>query len=408
MTRDLEVVEGGVCAPRGFRASSACAGFYAPDERDDLAVVVADAEPSEASCAAVFTRNTFAAGPVVVSREVLSKGRARAVILNAGNANAATGEAGVDAAREVGTLAAWRLGLEPDEVFVASTGVIGVPLALDPFHRAMPSLLGGLSTSGGGAAARAIMTTDTHPKEHAVRFMADGVTYSVGGMCKGAGMIQPDMATMLAVITTDMPIDAPILQEELASAVDLSFNRVTVDSDTSTNDSVFLLSSGAAGGIRVGRSGAAHVAFRTALRAVCTDLARQIAADGEGSTRLVTVTVKGAASDADADLAARAIANSPLVKTAIAGRDCNWGRVAAALGKSGAAFEASDVDIDFLGLAVCRNGMAREFSEEMAKRRFEEHEVTIDVSLGTGGGEAFVWTCDLTHDYVSINADYRS
>ena len=406
--QELEHVDGGVCAPKGFRASSASAGFFAGDDRDDIAVVIADAAADEASCAAVFTQSAFAAAPVRVSREVLEAGRARAVILNAGNANAATGEEGVAAAREVGSLAAWRLGLEPDEVFVASTGVIGVPLVLEGFHRAMPSLLGGLSTDGGHAAARAIMTTDTRPKECAVRFMAGGVTYSVGGMCKGSGMISPDMATMLAVITTDAPVDADVLQSELKGAVDLSFNRVTIDSDTSTNDSVFLLSSGAAGGIRIGKSGAAQVAFRAALRAVCDDLARQIAADGEGATKLVTVTVSGAASDTDADRAARAVADSPLVKTAIAGRDCNWGRVAAALGKSGASFDQRGVDIDFLGLAVCRGGLAQGFSEEMAKRRFEEDEVAIDIDLHAGDASARIWTCDLTHDYVSINADYRT
>ena len=405
MAGSITYTDGGVTAPKGIRAAGVHAGFY-EGQRPDLALVVADAD-TPVGCG-VFTKNAFAAAPVQVSRELVARGQATAVLLNAGNANAATGEPGLKAAREAGEMAAWALGLAPENVFVASTGVIGVPLALEPFEQAIPTLVEALSPEGGHDAARAIMTTDTHAKECAVRFVADGITYTVGGMCKGAGMIQPDMATMLAVITTDVPIAPGLAQQALVQAVATSFNAVTVDSDTSTNDSVFLLSSGAAGGIPIAGPGSAYTAFRDALTAVCENLARQIAADGEGSTKLVTVNVRGAACAADADAAARTVANSPLVKTAIAGHDCNWGRIAAALGRSGARFTQERVDIDILGLPVCRAGLTVGFDEDEALARFTADEVVIDIDLHAGEASARIWTCDLTHDYISINADYRS
>ena len=240
-----------------------------------------------------------------------------------------------------------------------------------------------------------------------MRFVYDGNEYAVGGMVKGSGMIQPDMATMLAVITTDMPIAPSDARLALQMAVDVSFNKVTVDSDTSTNDSVFFFSSGMGAPV-VDADEAADV-LAEALRVVCEDLARQIAADGEGATKLVTVFVRDARDEADADKAARTIANSPLVKTAIAGHDCNWGRIAAALGRSGASFEQHDVDIDIMGMPVLRAGLPCGFDEDEALRRFDDDEIVIEVSLGTGGGaDARVWTCDLTHEYIHINADYRS
>lgn len=290
---------------------------------------------------------------------------------------------------------------------MASTGVIGVELPWGPFETGIPALVEALSKDGGHDAACAIMTTDTHPKEHAVRFVYDGNEYAIGGMVKGSGMIQPDMATMLAVITTDMPIAPSDARLALQTAVDASFNKVTVDSDTSTNDSVFFFSSGM--GAPVADADEAADVLAEALRVVCEDLARQIAADGEGATKLVTVFVRDARDEADADKAARTIANSPLVKTAIAGHDCNWGRIAAALGRSGASFEQHDVDIDIMGMPVLRAGLPCGFDEDEALRRFEDDEIVIEVSLGTGGGaDTRVWTCDLTHEYIHINADYRS
>lgn len=395
----------GVTAPEGFRAAGVHAGFRKDPKRLDAALVVSDG-PDTVACG-MFTKNVFCAAPVQVDRELLAHHMPRAVLLNSGNANAATGEPGLAIARKAAQMTARALGLPEGEALVASTGVIGVELPWGPFETGIPALVEALSKDGGHDAACAIMTTDTHPKEHAVRFVYDGNEYAVGGMVKGSGMIQPDMATMLAVITTDMPIAPSDARLALQTAVDASFNKVTVDSDTSTNDSVFFFSSGM--GAPVADADEAADVLAEALRVVCEDLARQIAADGEGATKLVTVFVRDARDEADADKAARTIANSPLVKTAIAGHDCNWGRIAAALGRSGASFEQHDVDIDIMGMPVLRAGLPCGFDEDEALRRFEDDEIVIEVSLGTGGGaDTRVWTCDLTHEYIHINADYRS
>ena len=416
LTAAIRHVEGGVTAARGFRASGVHAGFRKDPERRDLALVVAD-EPC--ACAAVFTENVFCSAPVTVSREHLEGrgyGTARAVVVNSGNANAATGEPGLEAARETARIAGDAVGCPASEVLVASTGVIGVQLPLAPFGTGLPAAVSLLSADGGADAARAIMTTDTRPKEAAATFSGDGVgyegcTFTVGGMAKGSGMIMPNMATMIAVLATDAPIAPNALHEALVRAVGRSFNKVTIDSDTSTNDSCFLFANGdaaPAGAEAFDPDGAAFARFEEALTDVCETLARSMAADGEGASRLVTVHVTGAASDEDADLAARAVANSPLVKTAVCGRDANWGRIAAAVGKSGAAFRQEDVDIDIMGLPVCRGGLAQAFDEDEALRRFEEPEIAIDVDLGAGEAETTVWTCDFTHEYITINGDYRS
>jgi glutamate N-acetyltransferase/amino-acid N-acetyltransferase len=351
---------------------------------------------------------------VTVDREHLAAGgRARVVVVNAGNANAATGEPGLANARATARQAADLVGCPVEEVLVASTGVIGQHLPMDVMAAALPQALAAAGTDlqdNDLAAARAIMTTDTKPKRAAVRYEdASGRTYTVGGMCKGSGMISPNMATMIAVVTTDAPVAPAALDAALRAAADAGFNRVTVDSDTSTNDTCVALASGAAGGevIDLG-SGERYEAFSAALGAVCDSLARQIAADGEGATKLVRVCVTGAASAADAELAARTVATSPLVKTAIAGHDANWGRIAAALGRSGATFDQYGVDIDILGIPVCRGGLVVDFSEEEALRRFEGPQVDIVCDLGAGDAHATIWTCDLTHEYISINADYRS
>ena len=360
--------------------------------------------------AGTFTCNVFCAAPVKLSRSVAQGGRARAVILNSGNANAATGKPGDQVARESQSLTAAALGVDPEEVFVASTGVIGVQLPLEPYRSGLPLLLGALDSSPQAAAdaAQAIMTTDTVSKECAVRFEADGIEYRIGGMSKGSGMIMPNMATMLAVLTTDAAVEPAALKEALKAAVDASFNKITVDSDTSTNDSCFCLANGAAGGPVLQPGTPAFETFCLALRQLCEALARKMAADGEGATKLVTVTVSGAASEQDADKAARTVANSPLVKTAIAGHDCNWGRIAAALGRSGASFRQEDVDIDIMGMPVMRGGLPCGFDEDEALRRFEEPEITIDAALGAGEHSTRMWTCDFTHDYITINGDYRT
>ena len=385
--------QGGVTAARGFRASGVHAGFRKDPERLDLALVVAD-EPC--ACAAVFTKNVFCSAPVIVSRAQLGAdqpgepayGTARAVVVNSGNANAATGEPGLEAARETARIAGDAVGCPASEVLVASTGVIGVQLPLAPFGIGLPAAASLLSAGGGADAARAIMTTDTRPKEAAVTFSGDGIgydgcTFTVGGMSKGSGMIMPNMATMIAVLTTDAPVSAPALHRALVHAVNRS--SCAFDPD-----------------------GPAFARFQAALVEVCETLARMMAADGEGATRLVTVHVTGAANDTDADLAARTVANSPLVKTAVCGRDANWGRIAAAIGKSGAVFRQEDASIDIMGLPVCRGGLAQAFDEDEALRRFEQPEIVIDVDLGAGEARTTVWTCDFTHEYITINGDYRS
>ncbi len=358
--------------------------------------------------AAVFTTNKVAAAPVLVSRRHIARGAARAVVINAGNANACTGAQGIAAAETTASTLAGLLGGEPGEVVVSSTGVIGVPLPVDKLLAALPAAVQGLSAVGGPEAAKAIMTTDTVAKEAAAEVVVDGRTYTVGGMAKGSGMIAPNMATMLAVITTDAPLTSAACDAALRSAVGTTFNRVTVDTDTSTNDMAVLMASGAAGGPVIDAESPSFAPVRAAVHAVCETLARMIARDGEGATKLITVSVRGAASEPDAELAAFAIAGSPLVKTAIFGRDANWGRVAMAIGKSGCALDPDAFDITFAGIVVCRAGAAVPFDEDAALEALSDVEVAIDVDLHLGDGSATVWTCDLTYDYVRINGEYRS
>ena len=425
----FEWCDGGVCAPLGIKASGVHAGFRKNASRNDLALVVTD-EPCAA--AGVFTQNVFCAAPVQYSKRRFEEssgstswGTAKAVAVNSGNANAATGEVGLERCEIESQLVADAVGCSPEDVLIASTGVIGVQLPLAPFEKGLPTAVAALSREGGSEAADAILTTDTFPKQCAVSFSGDdigfrGIDFKVGGMAKGSGMIMPNMATMISVITTDAPVKADNLYLALKQAADCSFNKVTVDSDTSTNDTCLALATGAA----IASDADAHLgsdvsdafvpgsqAFDVllcAMKRVCTVLAREMARDGEGATRLIDVNVCGAATESDADLAARSVANSPLVKTAVAGHDANWGRIAMALGKSGAQFNQSDVDISIMGIEVCRGGLALEFDEDEALRRFEEKEISIDVDLHAGDFCTTIWTCDLTHDYISINADYRT
>ena len=413
----IRAVEGGVTAAAGFKAAGIHAGFRKNPERLDYALVVPD-KPCPG--AGVFTTNRFCAAPVQVSRANLSGadkgyGIIAGVSVNSGNANAATGETGLACARETCSIASQVIGCEPQQILVASTGVIGQILPIDTFETAIPAAYEALSAHGGADAARAIMTTDTHSKEYAVSYVSEaaghaGNVYTVGGMCKGSGMIMPNMATMIAVITTDAPVEPAALHALLLSTVKQTFNKVTVDSDTSTNDTCIMLASGAAAAdaepIVEGSDAFDELAFT--VHEVCESLARNIAADGEGASKLVTVNVTGAANDEEADIAARAVANSPLVKTCIAGHDCNWGRVAMALGKCGVKFNQEDVSIDMMGMPVCRDGLTVPFDEDEALRRFEAPEIVISCDLSAGEHTTTVWTCDLTHDYVTINGDYRT
>ncbi|MFR2627334.1 MAG: bifunctional glutamate N-acetyltransferase/amino-acid acetyltransferase ArgJ [Collinsella sp.] len=406
-------VEGGVTAAAGFKA----AGIHADSARIPSAWITRSSCPINPVPGPACLRLT----PVrpQVSRANLGGadkgcGIIAGVSINSGNANAATGETGLACARETCNIASQVIGCEPQQILVASTGVIGQILPIDTFETAVPAAYEALSAHGGADAARAIMTTDTHSKEYAVCYRSEaaghaGNAYTVGGMCKGSGMIMPNMATMIAVITTDAPVEPAALHALLLSTVKQTFNKVTVDSDTSTNDTCIMLASGAAANaepIVEGSDAFDELAF--AVHEVCESLARNIAADGEGASKLVTVNVTGAVNDEEADIAARAVANSPLVKTCIAGHDCNWGRVAMALGKCGVQFNPEDVSIDMMGMPVCRDGLTVPFDEDEALRRFEAPEIVISADLGAGDAATTVWTCDLTHEYISINGDYRS
>lgn len=411
----ITIENGGVSSAKGFCAGGIHAGFRDDPNRLDMALVEAD---ELCPAVGVFTQNVFCAAPVTVSREHLDGvgyGFARAMVINSGIANAATGSVGLENARKTAGIVASAVGCMSEDVLVASTGIIGQQLDIAPFETGVPALHGIIGETTGNSAARAIMTTDTVSKEAAVSFeTADaeyaGCTFTVGGMAKGSGMIMPNMATMIAIVTTDAPIAAAHLSQILRDAVGVSFNKITVDSDTSTNDTCVTLASGAAapGAAPIEPGTPAYRALAAAYKEVCTNLARMMAADGEGATRLVTVHVAGAATDADADAAARTIANSPLVKTAIYGHDANWGRIAAAAGRSGAAFRQEDVSIDIMGMPVCRGGLTVAFDEDEALRRFEAPEIAIDVNLGAGTCETTMWTCDFSHDYVTINGDYRT
>lgn len=396
--------EGGVVAAKGF----SCAGVHCglkKEGRRDLALVAAD-EP--VSAAAVFTTNVVAAAPVAVSRLHISGGTCRAVVINAGNANACTGPHGEHDARATAAAVADALDCSTEEVVVCSTGVIGVPLPLETVLSGIPDVVAVLDTATGDPAAEAIMTTDTFAKQSAVSFEIDGRRCLAGGMAKGSGMIAPNMATMLGVITTDAPLTSEACDAALRAAVATTFNRVTVDSDTSTNDTIVLMASGAAGGPAIGPDSADFALAAEAIRVVSEQLARMLARDGEGATKLVTVTVTGAQDEQDAEKAARSIADSPLVKTALFGRDANWGRVAMAAGKSGASFDPARLAITFAGIRVCSDGTAMPFDEEEALAALSADEISIDVDLGAGDSSATVLTCDLTYEYVRINGDYRT
>jgi glutamate N-acetyltransferase/amino-acid N-acetyltransferase len=401
---DFMQVPGGVTAPMGFVAAGVAAGIKKSGKPDVALLAAALPVP----CAAVYTTNSVAAAPVLVSRLHTATGRIRAVVVNAGNANACTGAQGLADARAMADAVASRLGCATEDVAVASTGVIGVPLPLDRVVAGIESATSELNAEGGANAAGAIMTTDTFPKECAVRVSVGEHTYTVGGMAKGSGMIQPNMATMLAFVTTDAPLTPEATRAALVSAATRTFNRITVDSDTSTNDMCLLMASGAAGGAAIDVDAPGYAAVAAAIHHVCGELARGIVRDGEGATKFVEVTVRGAASESDAEKAAFAIANSPLFKTAVFGGDANWGRVAMALGKSGARVDPDAFDVVFAGIPTCVAGTALAFDEEAAAAALAERDIDVLVDLHLGSAAATVWTCDLSYEYVRINGEYRS
>lgn len=401
----MQILENGsVTSPRGFTAAAVAAEIKYTG-RTDLAIVYSKV-PAQA--AAVYTLNRFKAAPLRVTEENISNGVAQAIVVNSGIANAGMGAEGMRLAREMSDCAAEALDIAKDDVIVASTGVIGMPLPMDRVKAGVQKAAKALYPDGGRDAAKAIMTTDTVCKEMAVQLRIDGKLVTIGAMAKGSGMIHPNMATMLGFITTDVNIDNKALQAAFKANIDDSFNMVSVDGDTSTNDMVVILANGQAGNTLLTEESPDFPAFKQALREICIEMAQKIAGDGEGATKLVECTVTGAATKEDARLAAKAIIASSLVKTAIYGNDANWGRIACAAGYSGAQFDPDKVNIFIGDVQVAQNGMGLEFDEAKATETLKQKKVNILVKFNIGTEEATAWGCDLTYDYVSINADYRS
>ncbi|MGE5507575.1 MAG: bifunctional glutamate N-acetyltransferase/amino-acid acetyltransferase ArgJ [Chitinophagales bacterium] len=413
----LRSIPGGITAPLGFRAAAGCAGLKRQAGLADLAVIYSEVP---AAVAAVFTRNRVQAAPIQVCREHLAAtgGTAQAVVVNAGNANACTGEQGLADARATAATVAAGLGLAPTAVLVASTGVIGVPLPLAKVKSGLADLLGEAPAGRPPAlarspeiddqVARAMMTTDTFPKFKAVEFSLDGVTARLGGVAKGSGMIHPDLATMLAFLTTDAVIPPGLLAQAFREEVDCSFNSITVDGDTSTNDTALLLANGQAGNAPLQAGTAAYDTFRSALAEVLGFLAREIARDGEGATKLLTIEVTGAASTEEARAIGRTVGTSNLVKTAMFGGDVNWGRILAAAGRAPAAVDPVRTDVYLAGTLVARGGQACPFDEATLAKKLEGKEIAIRLDLHQGTAAATVWSCDLSYDYVRINGSYRT
>ncbi|HOV60883.1 MAG TPA: bifunctional glutamate N-acetyltransferase/amino-acid acetyltransferase ArgJ [Candidatus Hydrogenedentes bacterium] len=398
-------VDGGVCAPRGFQAAAAAMGIKNPAARRlDCALIYSE---RPATVAGVFTTNRVKAAPVLWDQGVCVRGVARAIFANSGNANACTGERGIADARETAARVAARLDIAVTEACVASTGVIGVPLPMDRILAGVDACAAALSTSGSSEAARAIMTTDTVPKEMAIALAMPGGTVRIGAIAKGAGMIAPNMATMLCFITTDGAIEPECLKAMLGRAVEQSFNCICVDNDMSTNDTVLMLANGASG-VTIDRDPESTRIFEDGLRHVCAEMARALVRDGEGATRFVTIEVSGAADDRSARTAAQSVARSMLCKAAFHGGDPNWGRIACAVGYSGVDFEPSRLRVRIGNVTVMAEGLPTDYREDEAAAAMKERDIYIGISLGDGPGRAVCWTSDLSAEYVRINADYRS
>ncbi|MDR1630484.1 MAG: bifunctional glutamate N-acetyltransferase/amino-acid acetyltransferase ArgJ [Oscillospiraceae bacterium] len=403
----ITTIRGGVCAPKGFSASGIHCGIRKNKTKKDLALIVSE---SRAAAAAVYTQNLVKGAPILVTKSHIADGYAQAIVCNSGNANTCNAN-GVEVAQEMCALAAAATGVAAEDVLVASTGVIGQPLDITPIAAAMPALAAALGDNSADA-ADAIMTTDLVAKEIAVCFTINGTECKMGGIAKGSGMIHPNMATMLVFITTDAAIPPALLQKALSEDVRDTFNMISIDGDTSTNDTVALLANGKAENPPVEEGTEAYVTFQEALKTVTTYLCREIAKDGEGATKLLTCKVTGAADAKTAKSAAKSVICSSLVKTAMFGADANWGRVLCALGYSGADLDVSKIDVAFASaagtLTVCKNGAGTPFSEELAREVLTQGEVEILVELHSGDTTATAWGCDLTYDYVKINGDYRT
>ena len=404
-------IDGGVCAAQGFRAAGLHVGVKTHNvNKKDVALIVSDAD---CAAAAVFTTNVVKAAPIHVTKAHLANGRARAVVANSGNANACA-PLGEENAERMCAAAAKAIGCGAEDVLVCSTGVIGQTLRVNVIEEGMEELASLLEQSGAGsdAAAHAIMTTDTVKKEAAVETTVGGKTVRIGGIAKGSGMIHPNMGTMLCFITTDCSISPEMIREALVDTAHVSFNRISVDGDTSTNDTCLVLANGLAGNETITGEGEDYAAFLEALKALCVRLARMMAKDGEGARHLITCTVSGAKDEESAQTIAKSVISSTLTKAAIFGCDANWGRVLCAMGYSGEKFDPDKVDVAFASAAgeipVCRQGRGLDFDEDLAKRILTEDEVEIRVRMGEGDAACTCWGCDITYDYIKINGDYRT
>ena len=404
----MKMIEGGVCAAKGFTANGIHCGIRKNHSKKDLALIFSSVP---ASAAAVYTTNLVKGAPLIVTKNHLQNGIAQAVICNSGNANTCNAN-GIEIAERMSVLTASYLAISPDDIIVASTGVIGQPLCIDPIANGLPELVKGLSVEGGTDAAVGIMTTDTVMKEVAVEFEVGGKTCHIGGIAKGSGMIHPNMATMLVFITTDCAISPAMLQKALSGDIANTFNMVSVDGDTSTNDMVSVLANGMAGNETITEENADFEVFMKALNTVTVDLCRKIAGDGEGATKLLECKVTGGKTEAAAKTVAKSVICSSLLKAAMFGADANWGRVLCAIGYSGADVDVTKIDVSFRSAAgqidVCKAGAGIPFSEEAAKQVLLQKEIEILVSLNDGSFDATAWGCDLTYDYVKINGDYRT
>ena len=404
----MKLIEGGVCAAKGFTANGIHCGIRKNRTKRDLALIYSE---KKAAAAAVYTTNLVKGAPLIVTKEHLSDGTAQAIICNSGNANTCNAN-GIQIAQEMSQLLGQALAISPEDVVVASTGVIGQPMEITPIAAGIPSLIAGLTESGSDRAAEGIMTTDTVKKEVAVEFTLGGKQCRIGGIAKGSGMIHPNMATMLVFITTDVAISPRLLQKALSSDTAETFNMVSVDGDTSTNDMVTVLANGMAGNPEITQEGEDFNLFMKALNTVTVHLCRCIAGDGEGATKLLECHVTGAATLEIARTVAKSVICSSLLKAAMFGADANWGRVLCAIGYSGAQVDVDKIDVAFQSkagtIAVCQNGAGLDFSEELAKTILLEKEITILVELNSGDAASTAWGCDLTYDYVKINGDYRT
>ncbi len=407
----LNFIDGGVCAAQGFRAAGVHAGVKTHAEwKKDVALIVSDVD---CAAAAVFTKNVVKAAPIHVDLLHLADGKARAIIANSGNANACAPQ-GEENAERMCAAAARAIGCRPEDVLASSTGVIGQRINVEAIEKAVPALCAALerSAEASDAAGHAIMTTDTVKKEAAVETTVGGRTVRIGGIAKGSGMIHPNMGTMLCFLTTDCAISPAMIKAALLETARVSFNRISVDGDTSTNDTCCVLANGLAGNEIISAGGPDYDAFLAALKALCAELAKKMASDGEGARHLITCTVQGAKSEQSAETIAKSVVSSTLTKAAIFGADANWGRVLCAMGYSGEEFDPERVSVHFASasgeIAVCADGRGLDFDEDLAKKILTEHDVEIRIAMGEGSGDCTCWGCDITYDYIKINGDYRT